>query len=283
MKIISWQAQAPENYAPQFHELHHQAYSQFNDQSYSTYHPPLQKSQATPYPQSNSDVQAQMLKLLGEINQKLTQTINSHSEFIAKIEAHKEEPSPIYWPPQQQYQEEPSLLSDSKMLNLMREIEKTNQIMKSGQEQYTPQFFAEIDAKIEAHVEQIINYLNREEEELQSKPVANLDRHYMVDESTSYHEQVITTLKNEEVVETHVKNRKEEQIEAPKALHRAKGEEMSTEAPSSSILILKMPYEPRAPIPGNLKFLFLETDNTLPVIIAYDLTRGEESGLLGLL
>jgi Neuraminidase (sialidase) len=169
------------------------------------------------------------------------------------------------------------------MLNLMREIEKTNQIMKSGQEQYTPQFFAEIDAKIEAHVEQIINYLNREEEELQSKPVANLDRHYMVDESTSYHEQVITTLKNEEVVETHVKNRKEEQIEAPKALHRAKGEEMSTEAPSSSILILKMPYEPRAPIPGNLKFLFLETDNTLPVIIAYDLTRGEESGLLGLL
>jgi hypothetical protein len=99
MKIISWQAQAPENYAPQFHELHHQAYSQFNDQSYSTYHPPLQKSQATPYPQSNSDVQAQMLKLLGEINQKLTQTINSHSEFIAKIEAHKEEPSPIYWSP----------------------------------------------------------------------------------------------------------------------------------------------------------------------------------------
>jgi hypothetical protein len=34
------------------------------------------------------------------------------------------------------------------------------------QEQYTPQFFAKIEAKMEAHVEQIINHLNREEEEL---------------------------------------------------------------------------------------------------------------------
>jgi hypothetical protein len=92
--------------------------------------------------------------------------------------------------------------------------------------------------------------------------VANLDGHYMVDESTSYHEQAITTLKNGEVVETHVENRKEEQIKAPQALHREKGEEVSTEAPSSSTLILETPNEPRAPIPGNLKFSILETDNT---------------------
>jgi hypothetical protein len=110
--------------------------------------------------------------------------------------------------------------------------------------------------------------------------VASLDEHYMVDESTSYHEQAITTMKNGEVVETHVKSRKEEQIEGPQALHRAKGEEVSTEAPSSSTLIHETPYEPRALIPGNLKFSFLETDNTLPVIIAYDLTRGEDSSLL---
>jgi hypothetical protein len=113
--------------------------------------------------------------------------------------------------------------------------------------------------------------------------MANLDGHYMVDESTSYHEQAITTQKNGEVVETHVKNRKEKQIKAPKALHRAKGDEVSTKALSSSTLILKTPYEPRARILGNLKISFLETDNTLPVIIAYDLTRGEESSLLGLL
>jgi hypothetical protein len=83
---------------------------------------------------------------MGEINQKLTQTVtplsqtlNSHSESIAKIEAHEEKPSPIDWPPQQQ----------------------------SQQEQYTPQFFAEMEAKMDAHFEQIMNHLNREEEELQ--------------------------------------------------------------------------------------------------------------------
>jgi len=113
--------------------------------------------------------------------------------------------------------------------------------------------------------------------------VANLDGHYMVDESTSYHEQAITTMKNGEVVETHVESRKNEQIEALQTLHLAKGNEVSTKAHSSSTLILETPYEPRDPIPSNLKISFLETYNTLPVIIAYDLTRGEKSSLLGLL
>jgi hypothetical protein len=94
--------------------------------------------------------------------------------------------------------------------------------------------------------------------------MANLDGHYMVDESTSYHEQAITTMKNGEVVETHVEERKEEQIEAPQALHREKCEEVSIETPSSYTLILKTPFKPRAPI-------------------AYDLPRGENSSLLGLL
>jgi len=177
---------------------------------------------------------------MGEINHKLTQTVtsfsqtlNSHSESITKIEAHKEEPSPIYWPPQQQ----------------------------SQQEQYTPQFFAEMEARMDAHFEQIMNHLNREEEELQRQSVANLDGHYMVDENTSYHEQAITIMKNGEVVETHGEERKEEQIEAPQALHRAKGEEVSTEALSSPTLILETP---RAPI-------------------ACDLPRGQKSSLLGIL
>jgi hypothetical protein len=174
---ISWQAQALKNYASQFHELYHQAHPQFNDQSYSPqYQPTLQQqSQATPSPKSDSDVQAQMFKLLREIHQTVTsqnQMVNSHSESISKIKAHEEEPSPIYW----------------------------------------PQFFTKIGAKIEAHVEQIINHLNREEEELQRQSVANPNGHYVVDESTSYYEQAITTMKNGEVVETHVENRMEEQI-----------------------------------------------------------------------
>jgi hypothetical protein len=93
------------------------------------------------------------------------------------------------------------------MLKLMSEVEETNRIMKSQQELYTPQFFAELDAKIEVHVEQIINHLNREEEELQSQWVANPDGHYMVDESTSYPEQVITTLRSEEVVKNNMEER----------------------------------------------------------------------------
>jgi hypothetical protein len=97
---------------------------------------------------------------------------------------------------------------------------------------------------MDAHFEQIMNHLNRGEEELQRQSVANLDGHYMVDESTSYHEQAITTTKNGEVVETRMEERKEEQIEAPQALHRAKDEEVSIEAHSSSTLILETPYEP---------------------------------------
>jgi hypothetical protein len=40
-------------------------------------------------------------------------------------------------------------------------------------------------------------------------------------------------MKNGEVVETHVENTKEEQIEAPQALYRSKGKEVSTKALSS--------------------------------------------------
>ena len=41
----------------------------------------------------------------------------------------------------------------------------------------------------------------------------------MEDESTSYHDQAITTLRSEEAVENQLKERKEEQIEATQDLH----------------------------------------------------------------
>jgi len=74
----------------------HQAYPQFNDQAVyppSNFRPPHQQLQSSPYcadfedncqpssqatpSQSDSDVKAQILKLMGEINQKLTQTVTS--------------------------------------------------------------------------------------------------------------------------------------------------------------------------------------------------------------
>jgi hypothetical protein len=55
---------------------------------------------------------------------------------------------------------------------------------------------------MEADCEQIINHLKRErEEELQSQLVANPNGYYVEDWSSSYHEQAITTLRSEEVVE----------------------------------------------------------------------------------
>jgi hypothetical protein len=103
---------------------------------------------------------------------------------------------------------------------------------------------------MEVQMKQMANQI--EEEELQRQSVANLDGHYILDENNSYHDQAITTMKNEKVVKIHVEERKEEQIQAPQALHRAKGEEVSTEAPSLSTLILEMPYEPRASIAYDL-------------------------------
>jgi hypothetical protein len=77
-----------------------------------------------------------------EINgmvEEMTQIINPHSKSIVKIKTYKEEPSPIYWLPQQ-YQVEPPL---QKNFDIVESI-----------------------AKIEAHLEKSINHPNREEEEL---------------------------------------------------------------------------------------------------------------------
>jgi hypothetical protein len=109
----------------------------------------------------------------------------------------------------------------------------------------------------------------------------------MVDECTSCHKQAITTLRSGEVVENHMEERKEEQkeeqIEAPLDLYWEKGKEVSTMTSSPSRLIPETPCEPRAPIPGNLKISFLDIDDILPVISSYDLPRGQENRLLGLL
>lgn len=144
---IPWQAQAPESYAPQFHELYHQTYPQFNDQAAyppSNFHHSHQQwqsspycanfednwqpfSQATPPPRFDSDLQEELLKFMNEIATSVSQTWNSRFESIAKIDADEDEPSPIDWSPQQQYHAEaPSTQSGSdfqiQMLKLMGEI-----------------------------------------------------------------------------------------------------------------------------------------------------------------
>ena len=77
------------------------------------------------------------------------------------------------------------------------------------------------------------------------------------------------------MVEIHVEERKkEEQIKAPLDLHWEKGKKVSSVTSSPLSLIPETPCEPRAPILGNLKILFLDIDDILPVISSYDLPRG---------
>jgi hypothetical protein len=93
---ISWQAQAPTNYAPQFHELHHQSYPQFNGHSYDFHQyqsTPQQHYQVKPLPLMSSNFQEKMLasqenflekmsKLISKMSQAVEEMVNSHSEFV---------------------------------------------------------------------------------------------------------------------------------------------------------------------------------------------------------
>jgi hypothetical protein len=197
--------------------------------------------------------------------------------------------------PQQQYEaaSPPQYDSnfDEQILNLLGEMSGQIGEMNSRLDELNDKFGkitqtinsqSQSIASLEAQAELIADILDREEEELQSQPVANPSEHYMVYEST-YPEQASTILRSEEVVENHVEERKEEQIEAPQDLLREKCKEVSAKASSPSILILKAPYELRALILGNLKISFLDIGDTFPVISFYDLPICQDSRPLGLL
>ena len=154
---FSWQAQFPRNPAPQFHEPHHQSSPQFYGQSYSFL--------------SHIEANIQL------------------QEYIAKLEAYQEEPSPIYdhsyssqSTPQQQYQAEPlppeaseELLDMIRVLtnNTLQAVESTRQLVEI----------------MKAHPKQEANILKEEEEECQNQSVTTPRGHYMEEESISYHEE----------------------------------------------------------------------------------------------
>jgi hypothetical protein len=95
---------------------------------------------------------------------------------------------------------------------------------------------------MEADSEQIINHLKRErEKELQSQLVAEPNGYYVEDWSSSYHEQAITTLRSEEVVENQEEDGNDKQIEVTHDLHQEKGKEVSTEASSALTPIPELP------------------------------------------
>ena len=140
---LLWQAQDPKKYAPQCHELHHQSYLQFNDQSYSLKYQatPQQQYQAAPPLWSDSNFEDRMLKMMSDMTDRMVGKING------------------------------------KVGEIIDRVDEMTQTIKSHSQSI---------ARLEAQVELIADIINREEEELQSQPVANPDEHYMVDESTSF-------------------------------------------------------------------------------------------------
>jgi NH3-dependent NAD+ synthetase len=98
-----------------------------------------------------------MLKFMSKMDQIIdsqNQMVNSHSESIAKIEAHEEEPTPIYWPPQQQYQAEPPVPMNSDLQDqLLKFMSKMDQIMNSHDQRVNSHF--ESIAKIKAPEEDL--------------------------------------------------------------------------------------------------------------------------------
>jgi len=127
---------------------------------------------------------------------------------------------------------------------------------------------------MEADCEQIINHLKRErEEELQSQLVANPNGYYVEDWSSSYHEQAITTLRSEEVVENQEEKGKDDQMEVTHDLHWKKGNEVSTEASSASTPILELPR-------GHENSLLLLLDEQTEVIKVEKLSKYSHSILV---
>jgi hypothetical protein len=112
-------------------------------------------------------------------------------------------------------------------------------------------------AKLEAQVGQIANTLNRREEgKLPSQPFVNPKGLYMVNE-TSHLEQIqaITTLRSGRVVDNHVEEKKEEQLETPQTKHQDKGKLVINDT-SSYDPISEIPYVPKALYPERLKASF---------------------------
>jgi AICAR transformylase/IMP cyclohydrolase PurH len=85
-------------------------------------------------------------------------------------------------------------------------------------------------AKLEVQMGQMANTLNRMEEgKLPSQPVVNSKGHYMVEASTSNHQQVlaITTLRSGRRFENHVQEKEDEQTETRQNLQKEKGKHVS--------------------------------------------------------
>jgi hypothetical protein len=99
--------------------------------------------------------------------------------------------------------------------------------------------------------------------------VANPNGNYMEEECTYYHEQAISTLRCEKVVENQVEERKEEKIEVPQDLHWEEGKEVSTEASSTSTPILDTPRGQESSFSGllNKQIVAIKVEKSMSIFL----------------
>ena len=85
---ILWQAQAPGNYAPQFHELHHQSYPQFNGHSYDFpqyQSAPQQQYQVEPPPPMSSNFQEKILASQENFLEKMSKLVSKMTQAVQEM------------------------------------------------------------------------------------------------------------------------------------------------------------------------------------------------------
>jgi hypothetical protein len=88
---FSWQAQAPETHAPQFHELHHQSYPQLYDHSYSCQSAPQQQYQVETPPPKVSEELLDKIRVLIKSTWQVVEEMKAHCKQQADILKEEEE------------------------------------------------------------------------------------------------------------------------------------------------------------------------------------------------
>jgi hypothetical protein len=166
-----WKSSNAENSAPGPHNQAQSNKHPYN--SSSTYRPPQKQYQATPPPQSDSNFEDRMLKMISDMSDRMMGEVNGRVGEITHIVG--------------------------EMNGRMGEISQTVNLHSQS------------IAKLETQVGQMANTLNRREEgKLPSQLVVNPKGLYMVNEETSHqHVQSITTLRSGKLVDNQVGDKKD--------------------------------------------------------------------------
>jgi hypothetical protein len=199
-----WQTQATGNCAPQYHDLHHPEYPQFNHQSSnpSSYNYPAQEL-------SFEDTVKAFIQASNQSTQELKNATMRSNQAIQEL--------------QKVTMRNDQILQEFKLMNATMSNNQAMQELKTASISDTDNIHNL--AKIEGHIDYLVAEFNRmEEEELQSRLMD--EGHYMIDEddaSHSCHEHVsnIIILESNEIVDNNEEEGKEEQIE-----HRDQIEQM---------------------------------------------------------